>query len=130
MRNGALMGARLGLGAAVLVVGATWAASATPVPPPRDAAAEAPPLTAQAAPEKAPRPDDPSQKSPPVAPRPAVSASDRPMIQRLHDANQMEIQMGRLAQEKGASRLVKNFGRQLVADHTAADKRLDDYLRR
>jgi putative membrane protein len=128
------MRARLGIGVAVLVLGVSLAASARkpkqePVP---DAGTDGPPLMAQSPPPaKAPaRPDDPPEKAPPMAPQLAVAAADRPTIQRLHDANQMEIQMGRLAQERGASRDVKNYGKRLVADHTAADKKLDDYLRR
>jgi putative membrane protein len=122
------------IGVAALVLGMSLAASARkpkqePVP---DAGADGPPLTAQAAPPmKAPaRPDDPPVQSPRVPPQPSVAAADRQTIQRLHDANQLEIQMGRLAQERGASREVKSYGKRLVADHTAADKKLDDYLRR
>jgi putative membrane protein len=59
-----------------------------------------------------------------------LSASDRPVIQKLHDLNQLEIQMGNLAQEKGTSKAVRSFGKTLVTDHERADRQLDDYLRK
>jgi putative membrane protein len=67
------------------------------------------------------------------APTPAavrLSASDRPVVQKLHDANQLEVQMGHLAQEKGTTKAVRAFGKVLVADHTRADRQLDDYLKK
>lgn len=59
-----------------------------------------------------------------------VKAADLDVLQKLHDANQTEIQMGHLAEEKGSTKAVKAFGRKLVTDHTAADKKLADYLKR
>jgi len=44
------------------------------------------------------------------------------ILTKLHHSNQMEIQAGKLAQEKGESKAVKSFGKTLVTDHTAADK--------
>lgn len=61
-------------------------------------------------------------------PSDAVSATDLAVLQKLHDGNQMEIQMGHLAQTKGSSVAVKAYGRKLVSDHTAADKQLADFL--
>lgn len=46
------------------------------------------------------------------------------VLGKLHHANQMEIDMGKLAQEKGESKDVKAFGKALVKDHTAADKKV------
>ena len=46
------------------------------------------------------------------------------VLGKLHHANQMEIEMGKLAQEKGQSKDVKNYGKTLVTDHTAADKKV------
>ena len=43
---------------------------------------------------------------------------------KLHHSNQMEIEMGKLAQEKGVSREVKSFGKKLVIDHGAADRKV------
>ena len=46
------------------------------------------------------------------------------VLGKLHHSNQMEIEMGKLAQEKGQSKDVKSFGKTLVTDHTAADKKV------
>ncbi|MEO5767513.1 MAG: DUF4142 domain-containing protein [Polyangia bacterium] len=51
------------------------------------------------------------------------------MLQKLHDTNQMEIEMGHLAEAKGASRATKEFGRKLVADHTRADGKVAAFLK-
>ena len=46
------------------------------------------------------------------------------VLGKLHHSNQMEIEMEKLAQEKGQSKGVKSFGKTLVTDHTAADKKV------
>ena len=46
------------------------------------------------------------------------------VLGKLHHSNQMEIEMGKLAQDKGQSKDVKSFGKTLVTDHTAADKKV------
>lgn len=46
------------------------------------------------------------------------------VLTKLHHSNQMEIEAGKLAQEKGESKAVKNYGKMLVRDHTAADKQV------
>jgi putative membrane protein len=46
------------------------------------------------------------------------------VLTKLHHANQMEIEAGKLAQEKGSSKEVKDYGKLLVKDHTAADKQV------
>lgn len=46
------------------------------------------------------------------------------VLGKLHHGNQMEIDMGKLAQEKGESKDIKAFGKALVKDHTAADKKV------
>ena len=46
------------------------------------------------------------------------------ILTKLHHANQMEIEAGKLAQEKGSSKAVKDYGKMLVRDHTAADKQV------
>src|SRR5204862_225533 len=46
------------------------------------------------------------------------------VLTKLHHANQMEIEAGKLAQTKGESKAVKTFGKTLVSDHTAADKQV------
>lgn len=60
----------------------------------------------------------------------ATGADDRPTVKTedvlttLHHSNQMEIAAGKLAQEKGQSQDVKRFGKTLVTDHTAADRKV------
>ena len=46
------------------------------------------------------------------------------VLGKLHHANQKEISMGKLAQKNGRSRPVKDYGRTLVKDHVAADKKV------
>jgi putative membrane protein len=46
------------------------------------------------------------------------------VLGKLHHANQMEIQMGKLAEKNGQSKEVKDFGKMLVKDHSAADKKV------
>lgn len=56
---------------------------------------------------------------------PGASASDTAaVLGKLHHSNQMEIQMGKMAQEKGQAKEVKAFGKTLVTDHTAMDKKV------
>jgi putative membrane protein len=54
--------------------------------------------------------------------RPTVKTDD--VLTKLHHSNQMEVAAGKLAQEKGQSQDVKRFGKTLVTDHTAADKKV------
>jgi putative membrane protein len=42
----------------------------------------------------------------------------------LHEADQKEIQAGRIAQKAGRSKAVKDYGKMLVKDHTAADAKV------
>jgi len=46
------------------------------------------------------------------------------VLSKLHHSNQMEIAAGKLAQEKGQSKDVKAFGKTLMTDHSAADKKV------
>jgi len=66
---------------------------------------------------------------PPPLPAPSVSATDKLTLQRLHDENQTQIAMGRLAQEKGSTRAVRDFGLRVVNDSTVADRKIDEYMR-
>jgi putative membrane protein len=47
-----------------------------------------------------------------------ASLSDKHFVSEALKGGMAEIQMGRLAQEKGSSSDVKNFGRKMVQDHT------------
>jgi putative membrane protein len=48
---------------------------------------------------------------------------------KLHQSDEKEIAMGKLAQKDGKSAEVKSFGRTLVKDHTAADKKVSKLAR-
>jgi putative membrane protein len=127
------MGTRVGLMVGALVLAVSWSggARAIPVPSPADAGTDSGPLVVQATPDRATPPGaPPPEKQPPTTSLRALSATDRPTIQRLHDANQLQARMGRLAQERGGSRAVKNLGSRLAADHVAAEKKLEVYLRK
>jgi putative membrane protein len=56
-----------------------------------------------------------------------IPADQRAMLERLHHINQMEIQLGRLAQQNGMSQDVKSYGEMLVRDHSAADEKLTSF---
>jgi putative membrane protein len=47
------------------------------------------------------------------------------VLVKLHHSNQKEIEMGRMAQDHGVSKDVKAFGKMLVKDHSAADKKVE-----
>jgi putative membrane protein len=49
-----------------------------------------------------------------------VSAADRDFVQDVAIANTAEIELGRLAAERGQSAEVKKYGQMMVDDHTAA----------
>ena len=55
-------------------------------------------------------------------------AADAPkpdeVLGKLHEANLKEIEMGKMAEKNGQSKDVKAFGKMLVRDHTAADKKV------
>lgn len=65
--------------------------------------------------------------TPTTAPAAATAEQGPPpaeVLTKLHHANQMEIEAGKLAQEKGHSKEVKAYGKMLERDHTAADKQV------
>jgi putative membrane protein len=56
--------------------------------------------------------------------RAADPPSSSDVLGKLHEANLKEIAMGKLAQKNGDSKDVKTFGKTLVKDHSAADKKV------
>lgn len=54
----------------------------------------------------------------------AAEVDSGKVLNELHHANQKEIAMGKLAEKEGQSKDVKSFGKMLVTDHTAADKKV------
>jgi predicted outer membrane protein len=69
-----------------------------------------------------------AEPPPPLA-APTLAASDKLTLQKLHDGNQTQSQMGKLAQDKGSTRAVRDFGRRLANDATVAERKIDEYLR-
>jgi putative membrane protein len=59
---------------------------------------------------------------------PSARAADAPttadVLSKLRDSNQKEIQAGKMAEKNGQSQQVKDYGKMLVKDHTAADKKV------
>jgi len=62
-----------------------------------------------------------------AAATPALAA-DAPatadVLGKLHESNQKEIAMGKMAQKSGKSKEVTSYGKMLVKDHSAADKKV------
>jgi putative membrane protein len=48
--------------------------------------------------------------------------TDARLVTLLHHVNQEEVAAGKLAQEKGSSQEIKDYGRKLVSDHTRMDQ--------
>jgi len=60
----------------------------------------------------------------------AGPTADADYIQRIHEANQKEVAMARMAMDKAASPRVKSYAQKLITDHQAADKKLMAYADR
>lgn len=59
-----------------------------------------------------------------TADRNAVSAGDRDFVRDVSIASMAEIELGRMASERGANAAVKKFGQMMVDDHTKASDKL------
>lgn len=57
--------------------------------------------------------------------RAADPPSTSEVLEKLHGANQTEIAMGKAAEKEGKSKAVKDLGKMLVKDHSAADKKTE-----
>lgn len=55
---------------------------------------------------------------------PMVGMSDRKFMTKAAQGGMAEVQLGQLAQQKGSSEAVKEFGRTLEKDHSAANEKL------
>lgn len=53
-----------------------------------------------------------------------LSSADRKFMTKAAEDGLAEVQMGQLAEQKGATPEVKNFGRELVTDHSKANSQL------
>ncbi|MBL0698193.1 DUF4142 domain-containing protein [Comamonas sp. JC664] len=58
-----------------------------------------------------------------------IPTEEQAFLNALHQANQHEVKMGKLAQQQGTSQGVKDYGARLVKDHQAADQRLRAYAK-
>jgi putative membrane protein len=65
----------------------------------------------------------------PTVPAPTLEPSDKATLQKLHDENQTQMHMGKIAEEKGSTSAVRDFGRRLANDHAVAERKIDEYLR-
>lgn len=53
-----------------------------------------------------------------------ISDADLQVMAQMHHVNQMEIDLGKVAQTKSTTPGVKSYGKMLVTDHSSADKDL------
>ena len=59
-----------------------------------------------------------------------IPTDENEYLSTLHHANQMEVQLGQLAQQKGVSKGVKDYGAKLMKDHQQADEKLMTYAQK
>jgi putative membrane protein len=59
-----------------------------------------------------------------------ANLADADLISRFHLANVRQIELGRLAQERGNSEWVRSLGRRIAMDNQYADRRLMNLTRR
>src|SRR5689334_7780965 len=77
------------------------------------------------------RSDSPNSTALAASAQPSVAKLDDAtktniLLRQLHAANQEEIDLGKLAQEKAQNAEVKKFATDMVNDHTSADQKLTD----
>jgi putative membrane protein len=102
---------------AVLVPGSVWAQATPP-----SSTEGNPPPAAHANPP-------PSEVNPPPAQQMAptqtqLAPSDRKFMEKAAEGGMAEVQMGKLAEEKGQSPTVKELGKRMVDDHSKANDEL------
>ena len=79
------------------------------------------PAVAGAEPKPAPKAGDVTKQK--------LGEAETRIVAHLHHVNLMEIQMGKLAQTNGTA-AVKKYGKELVTDHTTADKDLAAFAKK
>jgi putative membrane protein len=62
-----------------------------------------------------------------VAGAPAGTTTD--VLSQMHEADQTEIEVGKLAATKGSTPEVKSYGKKLMEDHSAADRKVEALAR-
>lgn len=65
-----------------------------------------------------------SAQSAKSSPSMLIPKDEKGFAEVMHHMNQLEIRLGELAQRKGHSQAVKEYGQMMVADHTKADQEL------
>lgn len=60
----------------------------------------------------------------------SVTASDRDFVTRAAQDGRLEVELGELAQEKASKDAVQQFGKQMVTDHTQANRELEQVAKR
>jgi putative membrane protein len=79
-------------------------------------------VSAQAADKKEDKKTDKPSSSPASSPaNAALSAKDKSFMKEAAEGGMMEVEMGKMAQQKGKSADVKKIGSTMVADHTKAN---------
>jgi putative membrane protein len=58
-----------------------------------------------------------------------IPKDEKAFLERLHEGNEKEVRLGKLAQEKGQSQQVKDYGKMLVDQHGTADQQLLQYAK-
>ena len=77
----------------------------------------------EAAPRRAPRtPARPFQTHASSAPAAPKKGNTRTVLSQIHQANLMEIALGKMAEEKASTSEVRAYADQLVQDHTNVDQ--------
>jgi putative membrane protein len=67
----------------------------------------------------------PKQNGPAMKASDPAIGSDTTFARKAAQGGMAEVKMGRLAEEKGSSQDVKNFGKKMVEDHSAANEKLE-----
>jgi len=74
-----------------------------------------------------PAPSSPAaQAAPSAAPATVDPFSAPAVLDRVHAIDREEIELGRLAASKAVNKLVKQFGRKMIKDHSKADKEVQE----
>lgn len=79
-----------------------------------------------AAPDSVPGAASPTAPAVPGATALSVDAASLKFVQEAASDGMVEVALGQLAQQKGSSDVVKQFGEHMVRDHTGANARLKD----
>jgi putative membrane protein len=71
-----------------------------------------------------------SPMTPPASSALGTTPSPSEMLADLHMANQSEVDLGKVAEQRARSKDVKAFGKHMVKDHTALDKDLQSWAKK